>query len=187
MSRISRMDKLRLLILLLLWFGTGAVVELMDRAAQPVAQVEDKPALKITWAAPVNHPQLLEAIAAQLEPYREDIPLDRELQAALREACQASGVPMSLALGLIEVESSFQTDAVSSKNAYGLCQLNPKYFPEDLTPSENIAAGVGYLGELMGRYETVESALTAYNAGSDTEDRAYADAVLAAAEKWRKP
>lgn len=150
-------------------------------------QAEHKPVLKITWAAPVNHPQLLEAIAAQLEPYREDIPLDRELQAALREACQASGVPMSLALGLIEVESGFRADAVGAADEYGLCQLNPKYFPADLTSSENIAAGVGYLGELMSRYETVESALTAYNAGSDTGDRTYANAVLAAAEKWRKP
>ncbi len=185
MSRISRIDKLRLLILLLLWFGTGAVVELMDRAAQPVAQAEDKPALKITWAAPVNHRQLLEAIAAQLEPYREDIPLDRELQAALREACQASGVPMSLALGLIEEESQFQLDIVSGKGAYGLCQLNPKYFPADLTPSENIAAGVGYLGELLERHGDLAAALTAYNAGHDTGSRTYANAVLAAAERWK--
>ncbi len=187
MSRISRIDKLRLLILLLLWFGTGAAVELMDCAAQPVAQPEDKPPVTLTWEAPIDQPQLLEAIVLQLEPdlYREDVPLERELQETLHEACEASGVPVSLALGLIETESGFQTDAVSCEGAYGLCQLNPKYFPADLTPAGNIRAGVAYLGELLERHGDPAAALTAYNAGHDTGSRTYANAVLAAAERWK--
>ena len=187
MSRISRIDKLRLLILLLLWFGTGAAVELMDCAAQPVAQPEDKPPVTLTWEAPIDQPRLLEAMALQLEPdlYREDVPLERELQETLHEACEASGVPVPLALGLIETESGFQTDAVSREGAYGLCQLNPKYFPADLTPAGNIRAGVAYLGELLERHGDPAAALTAYNAGHDTGSRTYANAVLAAAERWK--
>lgn len=148
----------------------------------------DKPPVQVTWEAPLEEPRLLEAITSQLEPdtYREDVPLNRELQEALREACEESGVPVSLALGLIQEESHFQQDVVSSKGAYGLCQLNPKYFPSDLSPAENIAAGVAYLGELLDRYGDTEAALRAYNLGWDDGDRVFADAVLAAAERWEE-
>ena len=112
--------------------------------------------------------------------------MDRELQAVLRAACEESGVPDALALGLFPAESQFQLDVVSCKGAYGLCQLNPKYFPRELTPAENIAAGVGYLGELLERHGDTASALRAYNLGYDDGDRKFADAVLAAAEKWEK-
>lgn len=168
-----------------LWFGTGAAVWAMDEAACRAAE-EDKPALAVTWEAPLEEPRALEAVAVALEPdpYREDIPLDRDLQTALREACADSGVPVSLALGLIEEESGFDPEAVSRKGAYGLCQLNPKYFPDGLTPGENIAAGVGWLGELLEIYGDTAAALRAYNLGHDDGDRAFAGAVLAAAERW---
>ena len=68
----------------------------------------------------------------------------------------------------------------------GLMQLNPRYFPAALPAGENILYGVEYLGQLLVRYDTVEAALTAYNAGCDTGSRVYASAVLAAAEKWRE-
>lgn len=133
----------------------------------------------------IDRTALVEAAkAVQADPYDESIPLDRELQATLREACEANNVPLSLALGLIEEESHFQPDAVSSKGAYGLCQLNPKYFPTDLTPAENITAGVAWLGELLEQYEDTAEALRAYNLGYDDGDRQFADTVLAATEKW---
>ncbi len=162
------------------------VYELTDGAAVRASLPEDKPPVEITWEAPLEQPQLLEAITLQLEPdpYREDVPLERELQAALREACKEHDVPVSLALGLIEEESHFQVDVVSGKGAYGLCQLNPKYFPNDLTPAENIRAGVGYLGELLERHGDPAAALRAYNLGWDDGDRRFASAVLTAAERW---
>ena len=165
-----------------------ACYELTDGAALREVQQKDKPSVEIIWEAPMSQPRLLEAIKLQLEPdpYREDVPLERELQAALRAACEESGVPVSLALGLIQEESQFQLDVVSRKGAYGLCQLNPKYFPRDLTAAENIAAGVGYLGELLERHEDTAAALRAYNLGYDDGDRKFADAVLAAAERWEE-
>lgn len=90
---------------------------------------------------------------------------------------------VALALGVIEVESSFKLDADNGL-CYGLMQLNRRYFPDGLTPGENIRVGVEYLGQLLDRYDTVEAALTSYNAGHDTGKRGYANAVLAAAEKW---
>ena len=118
--------------------------------------------------------------------YDPAVPLAEDLQLILLDACEANGVDLALALGVIEVESSFQLDAVNQKSGcYGPMQLNPRYFPAGLPSGENIRVGVEYLGRLLARYGTVEAALTAYNAGHDTGARGYANAVLAAAERWR--
>lgn len=182
---LSPTDKRCLAALAALWLTVGVAGEALE-GGDPAPPPVDKPQAVAIWEAPLEQPQLLEAIEVQLEPdlYREDVPLTRELQAALREACGEHGVPVPLALGLIEVESAFCPDVVSSEGAYGLCQLNPKYFPSGLDPAGNIAAGVGYLGELLDRYGDTAAALTAYNAGRDTGSRTYANAVLAAAERW---
>lgn len=117
--------------------------------------------------------------------YREDVPLDFELQDTLRTACEANGIPYEVGLGLIEVESNFRTGAVSPAGCYGLCQLNPRYFPADLNEGDNIRAGMGYLGHQLERYGgDLDAALTAYNAGHDTGKRTYANEVLAAAQRW---
>lgn len=94
-------------------------------------------------------------------------------------------MPYHVALGLIEVESGFNLEAVSPAGCYGLCQINPQYFPIGLTPAENIEAGMEYLGSLIDRYGDLGAALTVYNSGSDTGDREYAGKVMAAAERWR--
>lgn len=146
---------------------------------------EDTVLVSTTVPPQLDCTALVEAVETiQADPYDESIPLDRELQTALRETCAANDVPLSLALGLIEVESGFDPEIVSPKGAYGLCQLNPKYFPNDLTPAENIRAGVGYLGELLERHGDPAAALRAYNLGWDDGDRRFASAVLTAAERW---
>lgn len=186
MPPMSPTDKRFLAALAALWLVVGLAGEVLEGGGNAAPPPVDKPPVDITWEAPLEEPRLLEAITLQMEPdpYREDVPLDRELQSALWEACEANGVPVSLALGLIEEESHFQTDVVSSKGAYGLCQLNPRYFPADLTPAENIAAGVAWLGELLERHGDPAAALRTYNLGWDDGDRVFADAVLAAAERW---
>ncbi|WP_243204764.1 transglycosylase SLT domain-containing protein [Lawsonibacter hominis] len=126
-------------------------------------------------------------ITAALEEqgyFRADVPLEYELQDVLHTAAEANGVPYHVALGLIYVESRFDPEAVSPAGCRGLCQLHPRYFPADLTPAENIEAGMEYLGSLIERCGDLSAALTAYHAGSDTGDRAYADQVMRAAEVW---
>lgn len=127
-------------------------------------------------------PETTEDVQGEKSP---DIPLSEDLQAVLVEVCEANDVPLHIALGLIETESSFRTDAVSSIGAYGLCQLNPKYFPSGLSPEDNIRAGMDYLGELIDSHDSIDAALTAYNAGHDTGSRTYANKVLGNAEKWQ--
>lgn len=116
--------------------------------------------------------------------YIESIPLEKQLQKVVFDAACSNGVDYFTALGLIQVESEFDTDAVNPvSGCYGLCQLNPNYFQSNLTADENIEAGMEYLGELIEQYNgDIQAALTAYNAGVDTGRREYARAVLGAAD-----
>ena len=75
--------------------------------------------------------------------------------------------------------------AKSKAGCYGLCQLNPTYFPADLDAHGNIAAGMEYLGDLLKKYGgDLPAALRAYNRGYDDGWRGYSNAVLANAAKW---
>lgn len=139
----------------------------------------DKPIAATTaYQRPVETGRIEELIE-----YRNPTPLSDELFRAVDAAAVEHGVPVCLALGLIQVESSFDPDAVSSHGSYGLCQLNPKFFPSGLSAEENVQTGLAHLGSLLERYDTM-TALTIYNAGRDTGDREYANAVWSAAMKW---
>lgn len=135
-----------------------------------------------------NESQLIEEALVAQGYFNDEIPLIYELQDELRTACEAYGIPYPLALALIETESTFQVDAVNADSGcYGLCQLNPRYFPADLTPAQNIWAGMDYLAFCLERYGgDTEAALTAYNAGHDTGDKVYANKVMKNQEKWEE-
>lgn len=163
------------------------LIEEQERAAQTVVAIERPiviPAVAVE--VPTEEPTTEELVEEPVEPdpYRADVPLSRDLQAVLREACDETGISFELALGLIEVESNFQIDAVSSCGCYGLMQLHPAYHPPDLCPEDNIRVGLAYLSECIDRYEDVEAGLRAYNRGYDDGDRVYSSAVLEAAEGW---
>lgn len=154
------------------------VLSLIDKKIELVIQAEppQESATVLEEAAPIQEDKPV--------TYSPDIPLSPELQSVLQEACDAYQVPECLVLGLIEVESRFQVEADNGQ-CYGLMQLNRDYFPSNLSPAENIWAGVEYLGRCLKRYEgNIPAALCAYNAGHDTGYRGYANAVLAAAERW---
>lgn len=126
---------------------------------------------------------------ARDEPAEQpNIPLSPDLAAVLTAACAREGVPLDIALGVMEVETggTFDPTVVNPvSGCYGLMQLNPVYFPSGLSPAENIQAGIGYLGELLARYGATDAALTAYHDGHDTGRRGYANAALEAAKRWR--
>ena len=81
-----------------------------------------------------------------------------------------------LVLALIEVESSFDLDALSGRGARGLMQLRPTTmrreaersgieFGDPEEPVPNVQAGVRYLPRLLDAFGREEVALMAYNAG----------------------
>lgn len=123
---------------------------------------------------------LITAALVQKGYFREDVPLDFDLQDALHAICDNAGVPYELALGLIQLESGFQVDARNGI-CYGLCQLNERYFPAGLDPVGNMEAGIGWLGELLQTHSVTE-ALDIYHNGHVTGETAYPAAVLAYAK-----
>lgn len=162
---------------------------LTTQAAEPepfsAAPVKvDRPEPSVVVDEDPDEDALITAALEEQGYFRADVPLEYELQDVLHTAAEANGVPYHVALGLIYVESRFDPEAVSPAGCRGLCQLHPRYFPADLTPAENIEAGMEYLGSLIERCGDLSAALTAYHAGSDTGDRAYADQVMRAAEVW---
>ncbi len=56
--------------------------------------------------------------------YNPDIPLSEDIQKYAYNKCQESGIDYSIFLGLMRKESSFNPEAVSKTNDYGLCQIN---------------------------------------------------------------
>ena len=93
-------------------------------------------------------------------------------------------VDENLIYALIKAESNFEADAVSSKDAKGLMQLMYSTAEEvadkcgvELTeknilePEVNINLGTRYIATLLEKYECIELALAAYNAGSGNVDK----------------
>ncbi len=100
----------------------------------------------------------------------------------IKEASAAYGLSPFLTAAVIEVESGWDADALSSRGAEGLMQLLPEtaqdmidkglvdgseYSAEDLfDPETNIRFGCAYLRYLLDYFDgSVDQAIAAYNAG----------------------
>lgn len=90
----------------------------------------------------------------------------------------------NLIYAIIKAESNFEVDAVSKSDAQGLMQLMYSTAEDiarkadiELTkenifePDININLGTKYITELLQKYECLELALAAYNAGSGNVDK----------------
>lgn len=93
------------------------------------------------------------------------------------------GVDRYLILAIIKAESNFNDNAESKKGAKGLMQLmystaqdiskslDMKFEEKDiLQPEINIKLGTKYISQLIQKYNNLELALAAYNAGSGNVD-----------------
>lgn len=85
-------------------------------------------------------------------------------------AAAKHGVDSSLLKAVIQAESGFNPNAVSSAGAQGLMQLMPRTaaglgVSDPFDPEQNIDAGARYLKGQIDRFGSVEKALAAYNAG----------------------
>jgi len=140
----------------------------------------------------------------------------------IRAATGRAGVDVHLVAGIIRQESTFQRDAVSRAGAVGLMQILPstgrilsrrlrlRYSRARLTqPEYNLRLGTTHLADVLGRFDKLELALAAYNAGPDnaaawqaeraweemaefvesipfTETREYVQVVIRNAEIYRR-
>lgn len=95
----------------------------------------------------------------------------------LQAQAAAHGLEWQLIAAVIMTESGFNPQAASDKGAQGLMQLMPETWmdlgvSDPLDPAQNIAAGTAYLKAQLQRFNTLELALAAYNAGPGSVQRA---------------
>ena len=121
----------------------------------------------------------------------------------IRSAAEAHDLDPALVAAVVQQESNFNPDAISPVGAMGLMQLMPATAAElgltrPFDAAANLDTGAAYLAWLLGRYDSVELALAAYNAGpgrvdacqcipQNGETPGYVRDVLAAAERYRLP
>lgn len=188
---MSQTDKLCLVALAGVVLTASLFDWAMDAASYRAAEADKPPMETVTIVQPIDCTPLVEVIAARKAELEEElfwqtVPLDAECRAALEETCEEHGVPICLVLGVIHEESRFDPEA-GNDISYGLMGLNKKYYPADLTPAENIQAGVAHLASQIKRYDgDIQAALRGYNRGYDDGDRVYSRLVLDASEKWGK-
>ena len=116
-----------------------------------------------------------------------DVPLSDALQKYIYEICADNGVPVTLVLAMIEYESGFNPDAVSSTDDYGLMQINAinherleeQYRCADMmNPYQNVFCGVSIIGVYLEEYDgDYTHALMAYNMGEYGAQEAWSNGV----------
>lgn len=155
-------------------------------------------------AEEANENELIEQALLEQGYFHEEIPLDFDLQAHLIAVCDEYEVPMCVALGVIQAESTF-TATAQNGSCYGYMQINSingGWLEEsigvtDLTdPYQNIRSGVYILSDLYGKYGDWHMALVAYNYGESgaykhvfsqgLTSTGYSRTVMAYAEEWEK-
>jgi soluble lytic murein transglycosylase-like protein len=94
-----------------------------------------------------------------------------EVEKAIKDAAQRHEVDPNLVRAIIQIESGFNTHAVSRKGALGLMQLMPSTARKlkvnnPFDPAQNVDAGVRHLRGLLDNYKgDIPLTLAAYNAG----------------------
>lgn len=127
-----------------------------------------------------------ENLPQDTEVFLFDIPLSDSLQRYIYEICADEGVPVTLALAMIEHESGFNTEVISSTDDYGLMQINAinhewleeKYRVADfLNPYQNAFCGITIIGSYIEKYGDYGKALMAYNMGDYGAQKAWENGV----------
>lgn len=141
------------------------------------------------------------------EPERTyyDVPLSKGLQDIIIDTAGGRGVDPALVLAIIEKESGYNPDASGDNGrSQGLMQIWRSFHEKRMEklgavnlydPRDNVIVGIDILAEKLDKYEDVEKALIAYNAGDagakkhyfskGVYSNGYSRAVLKIAEEIR--
>lgn len=173
------------IIFSLIGFGVGAICLNRPEPIEPETQKEvlifGKPDGKIfegempgEWVGDLNFVPL-------------DVPMDEDLQEFVFYLSAAYEMDFTFVMALIQQESNFQPDIVSSTNDYGLMQINAVNHPylkdqleitDFLNPYDNIRAGTFMLRKLFEKYETPAKVLMAYNMGEGGASRLWEQGIF---------
>lgn len=150
------------------------IVAEMDKRDAETATEQQTAVVTVQEVKPVE--ELVETI---VETY--PVPLDEELQLFVVDECEKVSIAPEVVFAMIQRESIFRADAVGDNGqSFGLLQIQPRWHQERmdklgvddlLDPYQNIAVGVDYLAELVNRYEDIDMALMAFNAGPSGADK----------------
>ena len=139
-----------------------------ERAKQLLEHVSGR--IGSVMPACLNEP-IAPAESASVSAARKDIEL------LVQRWAPEYSVDPNLVMALIAVESKFDVNAVSPKNAQGLMQLIPATaerfgVKNTYNPLQNLKGGLAYLRWLMAYFKgDVALVLAAYNAGEETVER----------------
>ena len=116
-----------------------------------------------------------------------NVPLSHSLQRYIYEICADEEVPITLVIAMIEHESNFNPEAISSTDDYGLMQINDINNPQleetyrcadMLDPYQNVFCGIKILSSYIQKYEgDYGKALMAYNMGDYGARKAWSNGI----------
>lgn len=105
-----------------------------------------------------------------------DVPLDAKLQSFIITECENNHIEPAVFFAMIEQESQYNAGAIGDNHkSFGLLQIQPRWHKDRMTklgcnnlfdPYQNVKVGINYLSELNAKYNNIDMAVTAYNAGS---------------------
>lgn len=116
-----------------------------------------------------------------------DVPLSEYLQRYIYEICADKNVPVTLIMAMIDHESRFNAEVVSSTEDYGLMQINSVNHDwleaehrcaDMLNPYQNVYCGITIISSYIEKYEgDYGKALMAYNMGDYGARKAWNDGI----------
>ena len=118
------------------------------------------------------------------------VPLSDSLQRYIYEVCADENVPVTLVMAMIEHESGFNPEAVSSTDDYGLMQIhavNHEWLKEEyrcadmMNPYQNVFCGISIISSYIDKYGELDKALMAYNMGNYGAQKAWKNGVTSIA------
>ena len=152
-----------------------------------LAKLTTPPPETITVTKTVEVPANSNVLVDTADVFLFDVPLSDSLQRYIYEICADENVPITLVMAMIEHESRFNPEVVSSTDDYGLMQINKvnhEWLEEDfrcadmLNPYQNVFCGIKIIAKYIEKYEgDYGKALMAYNMGDYGARKAWQNGV----------
>ena len=128
--------------------------------------------LTIPFIPPPEEPEIYAAEQTEVIEKQEfepwDIPLSDDLQQYIHSLCEKYDISYALVIAMIDIESSFDSKAVSGTGDYGLMQINTINHKADmdyLNPYDNVEHGIKALHRLAKKYNEADLVIMCWNCG----------------------
>lgn len=141
---------------------------------EPTVNISEQSENSVNECENPNESELIEEALVEQGYFNDLIPMDYDLQAELRAACDEFDVPFPLMVAMIDKESNFENIVGDNGNAFGYLQIWD-YWHHDkmeqigatdlMNPVDNFRTGCYIMSILLDKH-TPYDALSVYNTGS---------------------